>query len=692
MTAKAMDRLLAPKSIAIVGLSDAADKHGARVLRNLRAFGFEGDIWGVHPTLRDVQGVPVRPSLADLPGVPEVVICAVPAAAIPDVVTQAGRVGSAAAVIFSSGFAELGPDGEQAQAELVATARAAGVRLIGPNSGGVIRPAAGVAMSFLTCLDRDHDAARPGAVGVVTQSGGTGSYLYNLAAQRASGLAAIVSTGNEADLGIGDGIAALAELPDVRAIAVVLETVRDGAAFAAAVERAARAGKPVVVCRLGMSRHGQQLMRSHTGALAASNRVLAGVCEALGVTLTETPADMLAVAEVLAHAKRPAGSRVGIVTHSGGTAILLSDLAERHRLDLPEPSVALRATLDEYLAHGAANNPLDLGAIIGGAHRYTDVVAAFTRSGEYDLVLSVSTPHPPADTDQRVASLIELARGDLPLVDLWMVGDLGADGWRRLKEHRAACAEDAGAAVHAVAALARAAPENAGSPVSQRMQAASAPGEVVAVTEFDAKARLTEWGLPVVRGEVASGADEATAVADRLGLPVVLKAVSPELLHKTEAGGVRVDLRAPGDVRRAHDEIAASLAAAGVPLSGVLVEQFRPGLEIIVGCMRDPVFGPTVLIGLGGIDAELLDDAATAPAPVTVSGAQRLIDRLAGAAVLRRSRRRPEPDLTALAELTAHVSERFAEDPALIELEMNPIAWTTDGWIVLDALLRQVRP
>ncbi|MGA7271743.1 MAG: CoA-binding protein, partial [Acidimicrobiia bacterium] len=366
-----LDRILDPATIAIAGLSSDLTKHGGRVLGHLRRLGFDGTVWGVNPGLPDVEGVELYAAVSDLPSPPDLVVGAVPAAAAPDVVGDS--IGAGGVVLFAGGFGESGADGRQLEAELERRLAGSGTRLLGPNSGGVIRPSRGLAASFLTCLERPVAEIRTGPVGLVTQSGGTGSYLHNLAAARGGGLAVTVSTGNEVDVKLGEALAAVACLDEVEVVLALIETVRDGPAFIAAVEKAADLGKPVVACRFGTGRRGKTLMRSHTGALAVPDRVLDGVLASLGVVVAETPAEAFEVAEMMARSPSPGGKRPAIVTHSGGIAILLSDLTERHGVDLTEPGPQLRETLDPLLDHGVAANPLDMGGIIGGPGRFAQV-------------------------------------------------------------------------------------------------------------------------------------------------------------------------------------------------------------------------------------------------------------------------------------------------------------------------------
>jgi acyl-CoA synthetase (NDP forming) len=404
-----LDRLLDPASIAIVGLSADPAKHGGRVLANLRKLGFAGDIWGVNPGLPDVVGVELFASLADLPASPDLAICAVPAAEVGNVAIAAHGVGGL--VVFAGGFGESDADGAALESELGEQAMRAGVRVLGPNSGGVIRPGRGLAASFLTCLARPASEIRSGPVGLVTQSGGTGSYIHNLAAARGSGLAVSVSTGNEVDIRLGEAIDAVSRLDEVHVVLVLVETVRDGARFIEALRGSLERGKPVVACRIGTGERGKALMTTHTGAMALPERVLQGVLDSTGVITAETPGEAYEVAEMVAKSPIPAGPRAAIVTHSGGIAIHLADLAERDGVDLPQLGPGLRSTLEPLLDLGAANNPLDMGGIIGGAGRFAEVVDAFARSGEYDSVLAVSTAHPPAHTEERVRALLPSASG-----------------------------------------------------------------------------------------------------------------------------------------------------------------------------------------------------------------------------------------------------------------------------------------
>lgn len=670
--------LLSPQSIAIAGISADPTKHGQRVLANMRRVGFAGQIWGVHPRRPAVDGIDVFASITDLPEAPDVVVSAVPAAVVGDLAMEAGVKGAKNVIVFAGGFAEAGPDGQTLQTELLRATTETNVRILGPNSGGVITPSAGVAMSFLTCLDRPPSEIRSGPVGLVTQSGGMGSYVHNLAAAAGDGLAASISTGNEADLGVADGIEALVDMAEVRAIAVILETVRDGQAFIHAVTRAHEAGKQVVVTRIGRSDRGRRLMTTHTGALAKPERLLSGVLDELGVVIADTPAEMFEVASILARTPRPSGPRVGIVTHSGGMAILLSDLADGTAIELPQPSAALRATIEPLVQQGAVDNPLDMGGIIGGPHRFADVVSALADSGEVDSVVAVSSAHPPAHSDQRVEALLERDFA-VPVVNLWMAGDVGRSALDTLRSAQAPVTEEPRAAILAVSALALRRRGTTDHPFPARDVPPSG-----ALTEFETKAFMEHWGVPIVRNAHASTADEAGDAAEAIGYPVVVKLSSREVAHKTEIGGVAVNLRDEQAVRDAFVRVKSNVPV-GAQIEGVLVEQHVDGPEVIIGGLRDETFGPMILVGIGGVVAEALDDVRVASAPISPDWARVLISKLAGLTILTHPRQGKAADLDQLAQLVSDLSERLVVNTWLTSFDLNPLIWSRDKWIAVDA-------
>lgn len=661
MATSDLDRLLDPRTIAVVGVSADGRKHGARVVANLRNLGYGGMVWGVNPSMPEIETLDVFASVADLPTPPDLVVAAVPARAAVDVV--AASTGAGAVVVFASGFGESGQTGMETS--LREAAHSAGVRVIGPNSGGVIRPGRGLAASFLTCLDRPVDEIHSGPVAVISQSGGIASYLNNVAAERGEGLAATVSTGNEADVDLGAALEAVSRLDEVSVALIVLETVRDGPSLFSAIRSCQSMGKTVVACRLGSAESSGHLLASHTGAMALPEKIVGGVLAAMGVWVAATPAEAYEVATIVARSARPLGPRTGFVTHSGGFAILLSDLAERAGLELPQPSPALAESVLASLDHGSAANPLDLGAIIGGPERFPMAVGRFADSGEYDVVVAVTSAHPPAHTSARVSALSSLDTA-VPVINLWMAGDQGEEGLRQLRSDGAPVTDEPRAAVAALGALTIVRDD---SPTPDPLPG---PPET--------------WGVPGLLGEVATTPREAVALARRIGFPVVVKAEAEGLLHKTELGVVRIGLADEDEVGSAFEEVTRLTLEAGWSSVAARIQPHRRGLEMIVGGVAHETLGPLVSVGLGGVMAELVSDVVYAPAPLGVSAAGHLIDRLGGRRLLDGYRGAAPADVSRLADVVSLVS-RGISGGAVTEFEINPLVWDGEGWVALDWLV-----
>lgn len=700
-SSSSLSRFFRPRSVAIVGLSADRTKHGQRVLAFLRKFGFQGPVWGVHPKTPSVEGADMFPSLREIPASPDAVVLAVPPPAIPDILEQAGERGSGGAILFSGGFAETGSEGQALQARIRDIARSGGVRLLGPNSAGVIHPAAGTVMSFLTCLERPAHEIRSGPVGLVTQSGGTGSFIFNFAAERGGGLAISISTGNEPDIEMGEAFAWLVEHPDVRAIALLLETVRNGPRFIEAARAALAAGKPVVVCKIGRNESGQRIMRTHTAALAGSMRTYEAGFHGLGITMTRTPAELYEVAEIMARSPLPSGEGVGIVTHSGGAAIMLADRAEELGISIPPTSETLQRRLAPYLQMGAAGNPADLGGIVGGPERYTEVIRCFLEDPAYDVVVPVSTPHPSAHSAGRARDLVALARETRkPLPHLWLAGDLGKEGLGILREEGMPAAESADSLLRAVGGLIRLGKLQRGKgqaedswpnpTILNQLEEIQEPDVFVDLSEAASKSLLREMGFPVIEGGLAESEEEAVQTAAGIGYPVVLKAASPDIPHKTEADVIRLNLGSEEEVRRAWKEVMEN-ALASAPeaiLEGALVEAFGPGTEIILGALQDETFGPMLLIGTGGVIAEAMEDAVLGLAPLAEEDAARMIESLRGRPLLQGFRGVPPADEPALARLAAHLSQvAAAYRDQIEEVDLNPVVFSGGKWRIVDALI-----
>lgn len=695
-----IDRLIDPASIAICGLSARPEKHGARTLGYLRRFGYRGEIWGVNPSLPEIEGVEVFAAVADLPAAPDLVVMALPAAVAAREVTACAELGAGGVLIYAGGFAEAGEGGLRLQREMVAAVAGTPTRLVGPNSAGLINPGARMAASFLTCLERPAEELRPSPVALISQSGGLMSYLHNVAAASGGGLAFSVSTGNEADLGVPDFLEYAVEQDDVEAVALVLETVRDGRRFRAAAERARAEGKPVVVFKLGRGATGARMMAGHTGAVASPDRTFRAVCDSLGLIRADSIPELFEIARLVAGAGRPRAKGVGILTHSGGHAIMAADVADELGLALPQPSEPVVAALEGYVEMGTAANPADLGGIVGNPGRFADAVETFMREPAFGVAIAVSSPHPPSDSESRAAALAQLASGsaDRPiLINVWSAGDVNRVGLDLLRSRGARVTESIFAALKAARALVAAGempPPGPEEDDREPVEAAIAELESLGsrhgvLSESESKRILAALDFPLMPERKAHSRREALAAAAEIGYPAVLKFEVEGLAHKSEAGAVRLDLRDADALAAAWDEMSASLAERfGAPGTG-LVSAYRPGTEVILGATVDAAFGPLVAVGLGGVGVEVLGDVNLALAPLSRPAAAEAVSRLRAVELLRGYRGSPACDLDRLAALLARLSAFVARAPDRVrEIDINPLIYTAEGWRAADALIR----
>ncbi|MCW0213920.1 MAG: acetate--CoA ligase family protein [Pseudonocardia sp.] len=673
--------VLEARSVALVGASDNRAGVAGRVLRYLRDWGFAGPVYPVNPRRTEVQGERCWPSLAALPEVPELAVIAVPAQAAVQAVRECAEQGVRAAVILSAGFAEAGADGARLQEEMMAAARAGGVRVLGPNCIGAFNSGAGLPATFATALD--GAIPTPGGVGIVSQSGAYGAHLAYLAGERGLGVRYLVTTGNEPDIDLAEALAWMAGRPEIEVVLVYAEGVKNGPRFLEALRVAHAARKPVVMVKVGRSDVGAEAARSHTAALTGSDEVYDAVLARYGVYRATSTEEQLDIAYACALARPRAGDRLGIVTVSGGVGIQLADAAERHGLAVPPmPAHARRAVLD-LIPYASATNPVDCTA---QALTHMDVFVAAWKvmlaDGGFDALIGFFTTMP---LSQNFASALRESieagtadRGER-LVVLSFVAT--PDTVREYEKSGFLVFEDTDRAVRAVAALAQ-----LGAAFDRPLPPPEAEAEPLqrrAYTEIEATSLLAAAGVSVLPQRLAADADAAVAAAAELGVPVALKIVSADIVHKSDVGGVALGLADPGAVRSAHDAVLAA-ARANAPdarIDGVLVTPMAPrGVEAIVGARIDPVFGPVVALGLGGVFVEVLRDVVLRPAPVSRDEAAAMVEELRGAALFAGVRGAGPADVGALADAVVSVSEfaaRHRED--LSSVEVNPLVVLPDG-------------
>jgi acetyltransferase len=690
----ALQALIAPRSIAILGASSDFRKLNGRPLRFLLEKGYRGKIYPVNPKYDRIGELPCYPSVAALPEPADLAIVAVPAAAVEATVRALGARGVRAAVVFSSGFGEMGEEGRALEARVIAAARAGGVRLCGPNCLGLVNAFDGVIATFGQYADGETPA---GPVGFVTQSGAFGTAIAALARRRGLGLGYFINTGNEGDVTFSECMREVLEDPRIKVGAGYIEGLKDGAAFAELAEQAMQRCKPLVVTKVGRTGSGARAAASHTGSLAGADAVFDGVVRQLGIARARNEEHMLDIVEAFAYCEMPQGRGLGIITQSGGAGVLMADRAEELGLAVPVPTAETRRRLQEVIpGFGATGNPVDVtGQFVAEPGLLRDSVLMVLEDPQVHVGIVWLQL-----MDAHVATLVKIfeetkARATKPFVVCWVAAPEQA--LRELRALGIAVFRGAEPAVDAVAALVGHAAARRAWEQDRAARAAIAvprlelPAEAGPVATLEAERLLRECGVPTAPVALARNAEEAVAAAERLGYPVALKIESADILHKTEVRGVALRLADAASVRAAFARIVASARELRpqARIDGAIVQRMAAGdTELVLGLQNDPVFGPVVMAGLGGIFVEVLRDVAFARAPVTNAQALEMLDTLRGRAVLAGARGRPALNRERLAELIAAVS-RFgaACGPRLAELDLNPVLAGADGAVAVDWLL-----
>jgi acetyl coenzyme A synthetase (ADP forming)-like protein len=692
----AVSHVLRPASVAVIGASAKGGGIGAAVLANLLAGGYAGPLHVVHPHAEAIAGIPAHRSIAEVPGPVELAVIAVPGDAVPAVARECGAAGVRGLVVLSAGFSEVGERGSARQRELLASCRAAGMRMLGPNCLGALNTAIGLNATF---------APQPppaGRIAYASQSGAFGIAAIAEAARRGAGLSSFVSLGNKADLSGNDFLRYWAQDPGTDAILLYLESFGNPARFGA-IARTVAARKPIVAVKSGRSAAGARAAASHTGALLAASDVTVDALFAdAGVIRTDTLGEQLDVAALLAGRPLPTGPRVGIVTNAGGPGIACADACAAAGLQVDPLGDAARSRLRRRLpAHAAVGNPVDMIAS-ASPEDFRKTVELLAAEEEIDAVVAIFIP-PLVTRADDVAAAIRAAAQDVakPVLAVFM-GEPDA--------HRAVLAGAAGVPVfgtpeeavralgHAVryAAWRQAGPDPAPGLAGIDADAAAAivaeglaadggwlaPGRVEAV--------LRAYGIPVAESRRAATAAEAGRAAAELGGPVAIKAVAPGLVHKSDAGGVDLGARGEAAATRAARRIARAVRrATGAPPEAFLVQRMVPaGTELIVGVVGDPDFGPVVACGAGGRAVELLGDVAVRLAPLGRRAAGEMLRSLRTFPLLDGYRGAPRADLAAVEDVLLRVSALAAAHPEIAELDCNPLIAGPDGAAVADARIR----
>ena len=695
-----LERLLHPASIAVIGASPRPGAFGAAVLRNLGDY--RGRVYPVNARYQKIGELVCYPNIG---AVPERVDCALIATAreaVEPIVRECVAAGAGGAIVFASGYAETGrPERVAEQVRLAAVARETGLALLGPNTVGMVNSLVGAAITFMDITP--VPAPAPRAIGLVSQSGALGMALAQ-AVTRGVSFSHVLTSGNSCDIDMADCVAYLVDDPACTVIACLFEGMSEPERLLAAAELAWQADKPLVVYKMATGEEGAAAALSHTGSLAGSYAAYRAALRRAGVILVEDYESLIPTASFFAKAPKPSAPGVAIVAASGGAAIMAADRAQQHGVPLPQPNAQVRVILEARIPEfGSARNPCDVTAqVITDPNSLIECVEALLSAPEYGALAMPAVYSSEAST-RFIPVYDELAgrHGKIicsPWQSEWRDGP-GAEERERAPNIALfptvnSCFAALAAANWRAARRAqprqeprRLAPPSAKDMAARLIAAATAP----VLTEREAKAALAPYGIPCVEERLATDRAGAIAAAQALGYPVVLKALSRDLPHKTGAGVIHLDLGNAAAVGAAYDAILARIAAQSPAprLDGVLVQKMVPqGVEVIVGGRVDAQFGPLVVVGLGGTLVEVLDDTALAPAPIAPDEAETLLRELRAFRLLQSYRGLPSVDLTRLCEIVCRASEFIADQCRVVsEFDLNPLICSGANITAVDALI-----
>jgi acyl-CoA synthetase (NDP forming) len=688
---KLSEALFTPKTVALVGASGDSGKNNSRPQRFLRRHGYTGRMLPINPRYKEIFGETAYPDLCSAPGPIDHAFIMVPAASVPDVVAQCCELKIPVATIFSAGFAELGEDGSRRQRDMVDMARAAGVRLLGPNCMGLINVHGKTALSVNAVLERE--VLRAGPLSVISQSGSTLGTLLSRAQARGLGFAKLVSVGNECDLGVGEIANLLADDPDTGAILLFLETFRDSALLAAAARRAFAAGKPVIAYKLGRSEVGRRAATSHTGAMVGADELASAFFRAHGILRVDMLESLFELPQLVLGHKPPAGRRVAVLTGTGGAAAMVADrLGVLGAEVVPPPAILIEKLQGEGLPiNNAPITDIPMGRSEGGA--YTAILSALLASDHCDAVVGVigSSSQNPQTLVERVFKSVGWNRKPLAV----FLAPRADEGLLALQEGAVAgfrtpesCADAVNAFLNWRAPVAQEQPSEADLQQAETL-AAAAPGKQL--NEYDVCILFSALGIPQAQSRIVTNAAQCSLI--NFEFPVAVKVLSSDIAHKTDAGMVEFNVSSGANLRAAVQRLL-NRARDNFPrarLDGVLVQRMERGLaEVIIGYRRDPEVGPIVMLGAGGVTVEIKRSYRVRLAPVSLATAAEMIEEVPELAVLRGFRNLPRGDCAGLARAIRAISLLAClKSRAVSEAEINPLIVKREcsGVVGVDGLL-----
>ena len=694
-----LDHIFTPQSVAVVGATEKVGSVGRTVLWNLISSPFGGTVFPINPKRSNILGLKAYPSLSAVPDPVELAVICTPSPSIPGVMDECIATGVKGAIIISAGFKEIGPEGEELERQVLARARKGGIRVVGPNCLGVMNPIGGLNATFAAGM------ARGGSVGLVSQSGALLTAILDWSLHADVGFSSVVSLGSMLDVGWGDIIYHLGDDPKTESIVIYMETVGDARAFLSAAREVALT-KPIIVIKPGRTAQAAKAAASHTGSLTGSDEVLDAAFKRVGVLRVDNISDLFGMSEVLAKQPRPKGRKLTIVTNAGGPGVLATDALIGGGGQLTDISAeaaeAYNAVLPSVWSH---NNPVD---IIGDAppERYAAALEVAGKDPHSDGMLVILTPQAMTDPTKTAEMLAPFAHATgKPVLASWMGGQDVEKGANLLREAGIPTFEYPDTAAQMFNYLWRydeslralyETPALSSDPSAKDYRDLATDIVTMArqegrslLTEFESKLVLSAYGIPITETKIATTEDDAAAAADTIGYPVVVKLHSETITHKTDVGGVQLNLADANAVREAWRSIQKSVLEKKGPghFDGVTVQPMinYSGYELIIGSSIDPQFGPVLLFGMGGQLVELFRDRALALPPLTTTLARRMIEQTKIFGAFKGVRGRAPIDVAQLEQLLVRFSQLVAEQPWIKEIDINPLLASPERLIALDA-------
>lgn len=702
---------LSPRSIAVIGASGNFNSISGKPIPFLRKHGYEGKVYPINPKYDELKGYKCYKSILDVPGPVDLAMLAVNYQLVLPMLEKCAEKGVKFATIFASGFAESGEEGETLQKKIAELARRTGMRICGPNCQGSVSLKDRAIGGFSASLGVEPLGVGP--IGYVTQSGALGYSIFSLAQEAGVGFSYVASTGNEVDLHTLDFMEFMLEDPDTSMLIAYLEGIKNGRQFIRLADRALELGKPIVAVKAGRSDIGQKAASSHTASLTGSDAVCDAFFRQKGIIRVNDIENMIDIAALRQRIPAlPAGKRIGLITTSGGGGIVMADEASDMKLDIPSLDAETTAAIKKLIPpYGSALNPVDITAqVINTAEGFMKVLEILVEYPEIDALVIVVTQITGEPGQRMAEDIVKMSKlTKKPITVAWTTGDvLVGDNLKTLAEGGVQYYKSPVRAVRAMGALMNyaafrkdylsrtlsATPTGLSSKVKESAVSLLA-GAGRSLTEHQGKELLGLYGIPVTKEAVAASEQDAVRIGEDIGYPLVLKIDSPDILHKTEAGGLKLNIKNRDELVAAYNEVLTNARQydAKARIDGVLIQEMvSGGTEVIVGVNNDPQFGPTIMFGLGGIFVEILKDVSLRIAPLNLDEAMDMIKEIKGYKVLAGARGQAKADVQAIADVLVKVSRLAVDLEARVaELDINPLLALPEGRgvRVADALVIQ---